>query len=434
MKIPPLVLAGSLAANAALGFVCFNRSTSATAPKSVTDTGPALSNSVGSDRSKPGTSNSKSPGNGELPPAVWSTLEASDLKTLAAKLRAAGFPPSVIRSVIQSRLIQSVLPRYQEMAAAVGPKPFWATGRNQSTSSDPKFRAALNDIGREYTAILKDALGPEGDQAEETNDSNRRQYGDLPREKIEQLQKIVSDYSDLTNQVKISANGITLPEDQEKLDLLERERRADLAKILSPQELEEFLVRSSPTTARLRTALTAMNATEEEFRVIYRAQLTFDEKYYNAGLTRVNDRQADQARVAEEIKNALGDARLADYTRASDSEFQILSQVAQQAQLPTSAAIQVYDLRTNVANESNRIFSDANLSTDQKRAALQTLAQAMRSQVTATLGESAARTYLQSATWLNRVEQGSAVTFTLGGVITRGLPVPRPAVAGRPIP
>ena len=437
MKLAPLLLTATLAANAALLAVYLNRQPS---PSQIPSDAPAPNPKLKTQNPEPTSSNPKpgTPNSKPAPADAWSTLATTDLRTLAARLRAAGFPPSVVRAVIQAQLMNSAFARYQDLAGSIEQKPFWATGRNQSILSDPKFRTALNDLGREYNQLLKDALGPDY-QNEETSDYERRQFGDLPPEKTERLQKIVSDYNQLRNDVQLSINGIVLPEDREKLALLDKEKLADLAKILTPQELEEYTLRSSSTTSRLRTALTAMNATEAEFRAIYQAQVAFDEKYTNnlgvTTATTMNERQADQARVAEEIKLALGEQRFAEYSRAGDREFQTLSQLAQQAQLPPTAAIQVYDLRTGVSAESNRIFADTNMNNDQKRAALQSLGQNMRNQVTATLGEAAARTYLQSATWLARVEQGAAVTFNLGGgVSTRGLPPAGRPAGGTPVP
>ena len=102
----------------------------------------------------------------------------------------------------------------------------------------------MRESSREYTRLLKDALGDDPAAADQNvGDYQSRRYGDLPREKIDQLQRIEEDYNELRNQVNTAAKGLILPEDREKLALLETEKRADFAKILSPQELEDFLIR-----------------------------------------------------------------------------------------------------------------------------------------------------------------------------------------------
>ena len=132
--------------------------------------------------------------------------------------------------------------------------------------------------------------------------------------------------------------------------------------------------------------------------------------------------------MAGQLTATLGEARYVEYARASDREYQTITRLAQQANLPATVAVQTYDLRAQASKESNRIFSDTALSTDQKRAALQTLAQSTRTQLSATLGAEVGGTYLKVAeSWLSRIERGSAVTFTEGGgTSSRSLPTVRP--------
>lgn len=438
MKLPVLLLAGTLAANAALLAVYLRRPASAadSAPRSAVTSAASTKTNTAAPKSA-AAATTATPTSEGIDPKAWSTLESTDLKTLALRLRAAGFPTSVVNAVIRARISETIRPRMQALIASAPETPFWTTDRNINVAfngqTDPKTLAAIRDLNRESSELFKAAVGIDTLAAEMTaNPYAQRRYGNIPSEKIDQLQRIETDYNELRNEVNNSTKGIMLPEDREKIALLEKEKRADLAKVLSPEQLDDFLVRGSMTTTRLRAALTSMNATEEEFRAIYQAQVGFDDKYlnYNVGITYSNadtmrDRQADQAKVAEQIKLALGEQRFAEYTRSSDREFQTISRIAQQANLPTTAAIQAYDLRDNVSKESNRIFADTTLNNDQKRTALQTLAQNTRTQLTSTLGDSGARSYLQTATWLTRVENGAAVTFNPGGgTSTRSLPPP----------
>ena len=106
---------------------------------------------------------------------------------------------------------------------------------------------------------------------------------------------------------------------------------------------------------------------------------------------------------------------------------QQLDRLAKQANLPETAAVQVYDFRTNTLKESNRIYDDAALNPEQKRAALQTLAQNARNEIVSTLGADVGGSYLKVAErWLTGLDRGAAVTFTAGGgMSTRVVPVQR---------
>ena len=233
-------------------------------------------------------------------------------------------------------------------------------------------------------------------------------------------------------QVRNATQGIVLPEDRAKEALLERENQADLAALLTPQELEDYQMRTSRITASLRTPLSIMDATEAEFRAIYRIQAPFADLLYPASdIVRHSfsdeqwqQRREAQQKIADQLKQVLGDARYTDYARASSYEFQQLYRLVQQENLPTTTAARTFDLRDTAAQESQRIFNDQALDPEQKRAALQTLAQNTSAQIVGLLGANAGNAYVKSARWLSYFEQGRAVTVGSDGssIIPRSLP------------
>jgi hypothetical protein len=290
----------------------------------------------------------------------------------------------------------------------------------------------MNQLYRERSKMLRDALAdpffadaPLGSAELE----RRRQFGGMPKDKADAVQRIAEDYAEMTAKVNASTGGIMLPEDKEQLALLEREKRADLAAVLTPQELEDYEMRSSPVTSRLRTALTLMDATEEEFRAIYAVQRVRDEAQnrLSSGPGTMAARTEAQRLVADQaaaLKAALGEQRFAEYERANDREFQQLNQIAQRENVSREAAVQAYALRETVSRESNRIFDDTTLTTEQKRAALLALAQNTKTQMRNTLGPAASDAYLRTAGWVNALENGQATSFVPGGgARIRGLPV-----------
>jgi hypothetical protein len=154
--------------------------------------------------------------------------------------------------------------------------------------------------------------------------------------------------------------------------------------------------------------------TEAEFRAVLKAQMEFGEKL-GGGPARVDyqSRETAAQQMAAQLKASLGEARYADYVRETDRDFQQLDRVAQRENIPRETAIGAYDLRDTVVQESNRIFDDPSLTVDQKRSALQSLAQNTRMQLTQMLGPVAGPAYVNAAErWLRMVEGGAAVRFT----------------------
>jgi hypothetical protein len=360
----------------------------------------------------------------------WAALDSPDLPTLIARLRAAGFPANIVREIVSARIDALFASRMKEIAGTPAGQPYWKAERLGAGNS--QFYEAMNQLYRDRAKMLREALAdpffadaPLGAGELE----RRRQFGSLPKDKTIAVQRIADDYAEMASKINAATGGIVLPEDREQLALLEREKRADLATVLSPQELAEYEMRTSPVTSRLRAALTLMDATEEEFRAIYAVQQPYADVLYPGASTGfvsqdARRRQEVAQQVAEQLKAVLGEERYADYERANSREFQQLDQIAQRENVSREAAVQAYTLRDSATRESNRIFDDKTLTTDQKRAALQALAQNTKTQMRNTLGPAAGDAYIRAADWVNAIENGRAVSFGAGGTTRmRGLPL-----------
>lgn len=354
----------------------------------------------------------------------WARLKSDDLPTLVARLRAAGFPASVIRDILRAQVNARYNPRLAALMEPDPGTPYWKASP-YDFGTDTKRREEINQLQRERAKVLRDLLKDEVFNTGDVTAAQRRQFGDLPRSKIDAVQRIEDDYTEMLSAVRAGMKGVTLPEDREKLALLQREKQADLAAVLSPEELADYTMRSSPITNMIRTRLAAFDPSESEFRAIFQMQQTLNDKLsinLSGGIISGVDyeqRRQLQQDLEKNLQAALGAARYAEYSRSTSNEFQQLSKLAQRDNLPAETAIQAYDVRDRVAAESNRIFDDGGLSADQKRAALSALAQNTRTQLLAALGPTSGPAYVKIADqWLGNVERGSAVSFTNGGGMT----------------
>jgi hypothetical protein len=364
---------------------------------------------------------------------VWATLQTDDLKALIARLRAAGFSPAVIRAIVSARIDALFSARMTELAGMID-TPYWKPSQNAYLNS--KYQEARSQVYRDRTKAMKELLGDDyfagiGDVTAQ----QKRLFGDLPKAKIDLIQRVVDDYTEMASQIKAGMQGITLPEDREKLALLEKEKHADLAALLSPAELEDYEMRNSPILNRLRGSLTVMDASAEEFAAIYRAQQPYASTLYpttGGGTTQamMRERNEAQAKVNEALKVSLGAERYADYTRASDYEYQNLYRMAQRDNVPVTAINQAYNVRDTIAKESISIQENSALTPEQRNAAQQELAAKARTQITAAVGSTAAEAYIKDAYWLNALQKGYTLRFMPDGRISYSPPAPAPPAPG----
>lgn len=348
-------------------------------------------------------------------PKLWTALQHDDATTLIARLRTAGFPPNVIRALVTAEISARYDAQLRALQDTDPTVPFWKLPASYYMSGDKRLEE-INRLYRERSKALRDLFKDEFFASTDASAAQRRQYGDLPLSKIEALQRVEDDYNEMIAAVRAEAKGIILPEDREKLALLNREKRADLASILTPQELEAYELRTSQTANMLRSRLAAFEPSEAEFRALYQAQLALNEKF-QAGFNAIDyqTREAHQNTYHDQLRALLGDKRYADFVRETSSDYQQLTRLVQRENLPKETPLLTYDLRNAIAAESNAIFDNAGLSVEAKREALQQLAQNARNRILATLGPGAGPEYVRiSDQWLTQMERGAAVSFSRG--------------------
>jgi hypothetical protein len=408
-----LFLAGSLALNAALAAIFAARP--ALAPASLRPYLPAAHGGDATPAPKtahPIAAPAKHP--------TWPTIATDDMPTLIARLRALGFPASLIREIVAAEVSARYDARLRALREGDANTPFWKLPSTSSYAGGSKRMEEYSQIQRERSKVLRDLFTDPFFASDDITAGQRRQFGNLPRQKIDQLQRIEDDYAEMTSTIRSAMRGIMLASDREKLALLERERRLDLGTVLTPQELADYEVRSSPITGMLSQQLGGFRPSEAEFRAIFAAQVAMNQRFPAiASSTDFEQRNAAQRELNAQLRTALGDTRYTDYLRETSYEYQQLNRLAQRENIPADTAARAYNMRDSVSSESMRIYGDAALTPDQKRTALVALAQSTRAQLLALLGTAGPQyVAMVDNQYLSMVERGNAVTFDGGPNMT----------------
>jgi uncharacterized protein YdcH (DUF465 family) len=341
------------------------------------------------------------------PPPLAALLATEDLRTLIARLRAAGFPDRAIRAIIEAKLAERNNARLREIA----PAPldaYWKSRPLASGAQDEYERARLLAEQSRVTRELLGSIVPESD--DDISPEQRRRYGNLSAAKIQQLERIAADYEEMKRALVAATGGISLPVDREKIAVLEREKRADLAALLTPEELEGYDMRQSPITRELRETLGALKVSEAEFRTIFQIYDGLSDRIKSpAGFDQRTPAEQSawwaQSRIAiaerdAQLRATLGEERYAEFARASDREYRELVELAEQNKRPLEEANRIFALRDRVTKETARISADVSLTAVQKAEALESLDRSVRTQLASTFGQSAADDYAKIKYWV----------------------------------
>jgi hypothetical protein len=408
MKPSTLLLAGSIAANAALlalfvagllgektsNAVANPGSTTAAATKSTT---PAASTTA------------------------WSALQPRDLPQLADRLRVAGFPPAVIRAMLTEQVKASFAARRSAALRDAPNRRFW-----EPAAPDPKTAVALAQLDKEEKQALRDLLGPEIALDDPAFHQLRRQLPGLPVEKLLALHLAQQTYREKRQELSLAGVFGTAA-----LDTLDKEQRAEIVRLFTPEELEEYDLRIGTTANSLRYRLAGVDVTEQEFRALHRLQKAFDEQHGGVAslldlpaeqrTTMLRQRSESQRQLEAQIKATFGESRYADYQRVNDGNFRQTAQLVTRLGLPPATTDQVQALQKDLQARANALQSDRALAPEDRNSQLAGLATEARTRLGALLGTQGFEAYtLTGGTWMRQLEPRPAPTAGRAGAGASG--------------
>lgn len=413
MKKAPLVLALSLVANAALVGFYLTRAPAAVAPAPKPASTPARP--TGSAVTKAGPAAAPTATRARAGKAI----DVADAKDLVARMRAAGFPADMVSIAAQSRLMEQYYARYAEIMGLNEPvPPFWSS--QASTTSlilgDPARRAAQLELSNEMTNAMKELVGADyltASMPEELKASFARQYGDLQVEKITQLSQIMQDFSQQQSEVyglSVGGYSVRLPEDNAKLAQIEKDRRAAIVSLLTPEELENYDLRSSNSASQLKSQLVAFEPSEDEYRTLFRLQQTFDDKYPNSLLMGsvsqdlLRERSQAQQKLKEDMAAALPPDRAEAYRLSTENGATTVARIVNRLEMPLSTVAQVMAVQKEIQAQANALRTDRTLTPDVRNQALAALQQQANTQIANKIGANGLAAYKSAAgSWIQNL-------------------------------
>lgn len=332
---------------------------------------------------------------------LWDVYGKLDHAALRDRLRADGFPRDVIYNLIAWRLHRESESSRNWIERFKG--PYW---KSEYARVDPKQLEQERKAAQEEWRRLQELLGPNWYRESDGQRTGRDlEFGDLPVEKADALVKIQHDYMDLRSKVGEEKSA----DAQAKFALLEKEERADIEKLLTPQELYEYDLRRSRAAYFLREQAKAAQLTEQEYRALYPAYKAMAEK--RELLEQTSDTEQEKvaaqldADLEAEILRTLGPVRGAEFLQSKDPANEKLNRIVQRLDLPLSAGIAVNSVRKEISSRADTIRTNSALSAEQKTAQLVALAQEAESRIGGTLGARGLAAYKQyDGKWLQSLQ------------------------------
>jgi dGTP triphosphohydrolase len=183
---------------------------------------------------------------------------------------------------------------------------------------------------------------------------------------------------------------------------------AEMARIMTPQEFDDYQLRMSQTAMVMRMQLSTFDPNEQEFKDIFRLRKKFEDDFGLMGMASTDKAEKEkrdeaQKEMKEQLKTILGQDRYAEYERGQDFVYQGIAKVAQRNNLSKDSAVKVYDMKKEAEAQAKKVREDKALSSEQRQAALQAIRAETENSVKAVFGDKAYESYKNqpNAYWIN---------------------------------
>jgi hypothetical protein len=321
----------------------------------------------------------------------WREIESADYRQYIVNLRAVDCPEWLVRDII----VADIDDLYQQKTTADPVySPPWQSGELRRRAARGRS-ARRNAIRKEKRALVKALLGYAWDNHAETlwnlDILTSLTLGFLPDEKTSQVLALRDEYTEAAQDVREDANFVIIDSDRDRLRSLFGEWQSDLARLLSPFELDELQLRMQQEFLIASDIhFEGLSVSSAELREIVRASKlvrdTAEADFVSERPLSKEEQIRRNGTFESQVKSLLGLERYADYQRAQDPRFREILEFGRQNQMTQDAAIQIYKARCRDEEQAREIENDGKLSTDERATALAVLQAATQNKVSSMLG------------------------------------------------
>jgi hypothetical protein len=337
----------------------------------------------------------------------WRIVESEDYKKYIANLRAIGCPEETIRDIIIADVNKLFEARKKEITGSSTNKfQYWKTGNFFADMFNEEKLQKHRELAKEKQALLKELLGV--DLAEKPDvmggmNPYETLLDFLPPERHTALMNLEQDFAaKMMKRMKDARNNPNFMRE------MQAEKDAELAKILSPQEKEEYDLRMSQSAMVMRMTMGDFQPSEQEFRDIFKARKKFDDEFGVMGASsnkpeERDRRQAAQTELDNSIKGILGEDRFREYKYDQDLTRSSLNDIVKEHNVPKQQAYKVFDIKSAAQEQTTAIRKDQSLSPEQRQAALNAIQGETLNAVRSAIGNTAADAYYEKGSWLKNL-------------------------------
>jgi hypothetical protein len=329
----------------------------------------------------------------------WEQIESSDYQSYISSLRAVGCPEDKVRLIIMADINQLFANKRKAEAVAKDTQ-WWKAQQDMMIANVLQQRG--RELEEERRSMIEKLLGADALENEKSEamlwssiQLTGPVLGALPTDLHNTVQEICARSIDRHNGAIWARVNEGQGLNTVEMAKLREQTRADLRRVLSAEQMEEFLLRYSHNSQLLRFELQGFDPTPDEFRKIFRAvdpiqhQLQLEYGGTEA-LSQQQRERLDRQRDAA-IKEILGPNRYAEFLVTKDPLYRQAQAVAVQYGAPPRSIMPIYQMTKATEAKRQKIFAVAALTPQQKSEALNAVNQEQMRSVQQIVSEAAAQ-------------------------------------------
>ena len=316
----------------------------------------------------------------------WERVASRDLKQYVRNLRAVQCPEETIADIILAEVNRRFAAREKALRLTPGQVAPWEVAALHGRALLERPRR-IRELWNEKRALLKDLLGfdlaldPPPQFAEGRFGQFEAAFRELPPEKQEAARAIQDRYWNQKDDLRKRTMGYFEPEDRAEARRVTAERNEEMAKLLSPEQLENFELKTSEMANLMRREMATFSPSDVEFRAIFQlvrpmeGMIDLQSGNLASDLDETEKQRMEQfgSQMEQQMKVLLGEQRFAEFERAQDNVFKGLVEVTQQSGLPRESAIKAFEMQKLAQQEGSRINGDGKQTPEQRQQSLQML-------------------------------------------------------------
>lgn len=340
-------------------------------------------------------------------PFQWSEVESSDYRVYLANLRGIGCPEGVIRDIVVADVDAMFIERLRELMRPLHAS-LWEiladlkAAEKQGDQYEKSWRALKDEREKVFEELFgsSNPFEPEELAEREAGEQLRQseQLDFLSVEKRKALMALLKAHEDARQKIWATDHPLSNDERSER-DKAERKLEADrdqqLSALLSPEELAEYRLRQT-SGAGMRFRLTAVEFSADELRAIARLtneRESAEQSVHGNAANAQAKREEIQARTDAQMKEALGDARFAEFQRASDYRYGQITKVTERFGLAEETALAAYEMQRTASAQAKKIQSANDIPAEQRKALLEAIRDETQRSIRDALGARAFSAY-----------------------------------------